>query len=162
MGGKGVLNLQRAFCYRYNYELLLSPRSVFIAPASQRECASNAPHVCCPSVCVFLFALKWLHVPLHKSDYQVTCGERVNIVRVGGRVGVVEGSADVASSFIRIALMLDCNDPIVEGLNVPVVRIEFVSSSRPAASAEKPHDDNGENDDLHDTNRTEASKFTPT
>jgi len=41
----------------------------------------------------------------------------VNVVRVGDRFGVVEGSADVARSFIGLALMLDCNDPIVVGLD---------------------------------------------
>jgi hypothetical protein len=88
-------NLWRVLCYRCDYELFLSPRRVFVTPASQRERASNAPHGCSPSVGVFLFALKQLHVLPHKSKYQVAGGKCVNIVRVGNRVCVVERPADV-------------------------------------------------------------------
>ena len=122
---------------------------MFITPTSQRQCASNAPHVCSRSVGVFLFALKWLHAPPHKSDYQLAGGKRADIVRVGDRGGVVARLADVAPSLIGIALMLDCNDAIVVGLDEPVSGIGFVSCGLLAASGEKPSHNNGGDKDLH-------------
>jgi hypothetical protein len=59
----------------------------------------------------------------------------MNTARVGEGVGVVERPADVAPSFVSIALMPDCNDPIAVGLNEPFLGIGC--ASWPAASREK-------------------------
>ena len=70
----------------------------------------------------------------------------MNIVLVGDRGSVVDRPANVATSLMGIALMLDCNDPIIEGLDEPASGIGFVSCGLLAASGEKPSHNNGGNE----------------